>query len=82
MFEKVLDLIKTSDGRKFVSILWGFGLACMFFKVCKNRKCIVYSAPSRDKIHNKIFKSKSSCYTYRRKDAECINDVIEEKFRT
>ena len=37
-------------GKKFLSILWGFGLACKFFQVCKNRKCLVYKAPKKDKM--------------------------------
>ncbi len=87
MFVNVIDLIKTDNGRKFISIVWGFGLACMFFRVCKDRKCLIYKAPNKNLVDNNSFKSHDhdhnhdTCYKFKRKQAECIDEVIKEKFK-
>ena len=39
-----------------ISVVLGVGLSCMFRRVCKERNCLVYKAPSLDKIEGKIYK--------------------------
>ena len=45
-------IVKTHKGRILISMIWGFGLACLFRKVCKDRTCIVYKAPDPKTIKN------------------------------
>ena len=40
----MLHILKTKTGIIIMSIVWGFGIACLFRKVCNNRNCIVYRA--------------------------------------
>ena len=58
-------------GRAFISILLGLGLATLFRKVCKDRECIVFKAPSIDKIKNDIFKFDEKCYTFKESAQTC-----------
>ena len=47
-----------------ISIVLGVGLSCMFRRVCKERNCLVYRAPSLDKIEGKIYKYNNKCYSF------------------
>ena len=73
---KFLKLINTDTGIILISILWGFGLSCLFRKVCKGRSCIVLQAPIIDKIQGKIYEHDGSCYRYLPKKSECHKDNI------
>ena len=39
----------------FFSFIWGLGIAVLFRKVCKNKKCIVIQAPKDFNINNLIY---------------------------
>ena len=41
-------LFYTEQGKVFISILLGLGLASLFRSACKNRKCIVFRQPLCD----------------------------------
>ena len=60
-------------GRAFISILLGLGLATLFRKVCKDKECIVFKAPSIDKIKKDVFKFDKKCYTFK-ESAQTCND--------
>ena len=45
-----------------ISVILGVGLSCMFRRVCKERNCLVYKAPSLDKIEGKIYQYNNKCY--------------------
>ena len=50
----MLKFLHSQSGKILISILWGFGLACLFRKVCRGRNCIIYNAPDPNEI-KKIF---------------------------
>ena len=57
-------LLHTKNGNVFISILLGLGLASLFRKACKNRKCIVFRHPEPNKnIIGKTFKTEENCYS-------------------
>lgn len=58
------SILHSKNGRILMSILLGIGIASLFRKACKERNCLVFKAPSMDKIKNKIFKFDDKCYTY------------------
>ena len=58
-------------GRILISILLGLGLATLFRKVCKDRKCMVFKAPDISNIKDKIFKYNDKCYQYTEKSQSC-----------
>jgi hypothetical protein len=58
-------------GRILISVLLGLGLATLFRKVCKDRKCMVFRAPDISNIKDKIFKYNDKCYQYTEKSESC-----------
>ena len=49
-------LIHGPVGKIIIPILLGLGLATLFRKVCKDRKCLIFRAAPLSKIQNQIFK--------------------------
>ena len=47
-----------------ISVILGVGLSWMFRRVCKERNCLVYKAPSLDKIEGKIYQYNNKCYNF------------------
>lgn len=58
-------------GRILISVLLGLGLATLFRKVCKDRKCMIFRAPDISNIKDKIFKYNNKCYQYTEKSQSC-----------
>jgi len=70
------DLVNSTRGRYAFSILLGLGLATLFRKACNNRNCLVFKAPSLDKIKDKVFGHNDKCYKYEEKSTSCnTNDT-------
>ena len=63
----------TSDvGRKLLSILLGLGLSAVFRLSCKEKNCIIYSAPDLTKdIANKVYSYNGNCYVYSTSNVPC-----------
>ena len=47
--------VHTATGKIIMSILLGFGLASLFRKICKDKECIIFHAPSLDDFKDKIY---------------------------
>ena len=54
-----------------MSVLLGIGISTLFRKVCKDRNCLVFKAPSFDKIKDKVFKFNDKCYSYTENLTKC-----------
>ena len=65
-------LMKTEFGSFLISVIWGFALALLFKRTCKNRNCIVIKAPDVKEIDGKIYKFDSSCFTFNTNPAKCM----------
>lgn len=65
--------INSGKGKIILSILLGFGIATLFRKACKDRNCLVFHAPTMDKVKDKTFEFDNKCYQYRQKNATCNN---------
>jgi hypothetical protein len=63
--------VHTQTGKIIMSILLGFGLASLFRIVCKNNDCLIFHAPSLEKIKDKIYKSSGKCVTYSPISTKC-----------
>ena len=46
----------------FFSFLWGLGVAVLFRKICKNKKCVVIQAPKDFQVENQIIQKDNKCY--------------------
>ena len=68
-------LLNTKEGKILISVLWGLGLAFLFFKqTCSGDQCIVYSSPEYKVVEEGVYahnKEKDSCYKYKTYTVEC-----------
>ncbi len=64
-------LMKTEFGSFLISVIWGFALALLFKRTCKNRNCIVIKAPNVKDVESKIYKFDSGCFTFNTNVSEC-----------
>ena len=54
-----------------MSIILGFGLASLFRTVCKEKNCIIFTAPPTAEIDGKIYKYQDKCYKYTSVSTKC-----------
>lgn len=57
-------LFYTTVGQHAVCILFGFALATLFQKVCKDGKCIQLESPPLEEIRKHVYKLEGVCYKY------------------
>ena len=74
IISNLITLMKTEFGSVLISIIWGFGLAMLFRRTCKNRNCIVVKAPDVKKVENQIYKFDSSCFTFQTNPSQCFKN--------
>jgi hypothetical protein len=74
----VVEKMKSPAGKILISIIWGIGIACLFFRTCKGRSCITIKAPRQKVVSGMIHHHNNSCFEFHSKESECINDVIKE----
>jgi len=67
-------LFYVPTGQAFVSALFGLALAMVFQKVCKDRKCIVITAPPTADISGKIYQFEGECFKYKPYGVKCPDD--------
>ncbi len=72
------DLINSTRGKYAFSILLGLGLATLFRKACSSRNCLIFKAPSLDKIKGKIFGHNNKWYKFEDKSTSCGNDDTKQ----
>tara|TARA_B100001057_G_scaffold349524_1_gene350966 strand:- start:1338 stop:1574 length:237 start_codon:yes stop_codon:yes gene_type:complete len=67
----VRRILNSDFGIIFISIMLGLGVASLFRKTCKDRKCLVFRATPMKKIKNQIFKFNDKCYTFEETATTC-----------
>ena len=71
------DFFKQRPFIVMISIIWGFGLACIFREACVRRDTIEVRALHPNKVMGKIFKGgDGNCYTYIPQSAICNKNPI------
>ena len=73
LISNLILLMKTEFGSFLISIIWGFALALLFKRSCKDRNCVVIKAPNAKEVENKIYKFDSTCFTFNTDVSECKN---------
>ena len=68
-------LLYSAPGKFIISVLLGLGLATLFRRVCKERDCLIFRAPSLDKIKNQVFKFDNKCYSFSENAQTCHTDM-------
>ena len=67
----ISKLLNSHTGRILLSLVWGFGLSCIFRKVCKGRNCIIYKAPDNNTIKKTVYLFNDRCYKFNTKITNC-----------
>jgi hypothetical protein len=70
------NVFKNKYSKIVLGILWGLGLACIFRQACNGRNCIIYKAPNKVEVNNKIFQKNKKCYKYKPENTKCTDDAI------
>jgi len=75
----MLEFLKDRPFVILISMIWGFGLSCMFRQACVGRDCIVIKAPDPKDIVGKVYREPGGkkCYTYMPQTAVCSRDVVK-----
>lgn len=55
-------LFKTKTGKVVLSVVWGLGIAALFYKVCENAGCFVMNEPTNANIEHNIYEFKNECF--------------------
>jgi hypothetical protein len=68
--------VHTETGKILMSVLLGFGLASLFRKICKDRECLIFHAPSLDDFKDKIyFNNSGKCVKYNPVATKCSTNT-------
>lgn len=72
------DFLKTKQFIIIISVIWGFGLACIFGQALSNRNTVVVRALHPKKIVGNVFRGTDgkSCYTYLPQSSVCNSSPI------
>jgi hypothetical protein len=65
------EFIKSKYGKLILSVLFGFGLATLFRKTCKDKECMKFTGPSLSEIQNQTYQYDKKCYKFNSKIVEC-----------
>lgn len=69
----IKEIINSQRGKYLISILLGLGLATIFREACKSRNCLIFKAPSLDKIKDKVFGYNKKCYKFIERSTSCTD---------
>ena len=64
-------IINSRQGKIIISIILGLGLATMFKRVCKGKKCVIFEKAADDEIDDKVFKYDKKCYKFKLENTLC-----------
>tara|TARA_Y100000816_G_C26095494_1_gene579641 strand:+ start:1105 stop:1362 length:258 start_codon:yes stop_codon:yes gene_type:complete len=75
-------IIHSNQGRIIISVILGLGLATLFKRVCKGKKCVIFEKAPDDEIDDKVFKYGSKCYKFKMENSTCENDKKSNQKKT
>ena len=64
-------LLNTKNGRIFISIILGIGIASLFRVSCSGSSCITLMQPELNEVQDKIFRSNKQCFNYHMINEKC-----------
>lgn len=72
------DFLKSKQFIIIISVIWGFGLACIFGQALSNRDVVVVKAIHPKKVVGNVFRGPDGkrCYTYLPQTTVCNNNPI------
>jgi hypothetical protein len=80
MLLAIRNMLKNKNSQIIFAIIWGFGLASLFQRVCKGNRCIIIKAPNPNEIVGSTYKFNEKCYQYTQKSTMCdkSKDIYSE----
>lgn len=71
------QLFKTKTGKVVLSVIWGIGIAALFYMATKNGGLMVVKAPNAEEVQSNVYQFEKDCYTFSPYPAKCASDAIE-----
>lgn len=68
---KLEKFLNSNSGKIIISIILGLGLASLFRKVCNDRNCIVFKAPSLEELNKQTYKYNDKCVKLQATSVKC-----------
>lgn len=66
----IQSFLKSDSGRNVVSVVLGLGLASLFYKVCNDKQCVKFIAPSTKDMGD-AYKYNDKCYKFNMQGQTC-----------
>ena len=70
---RLIELMKTSNGKTIVSIILALGLASILKMSFNNANMVIINGPPLDRTDGKIFSFDNKCYNYKTIISSCEN---------
>jgi len=70
MFD-IANILKVPGLATLISLVLGFGLACIFRPLCKGPECVVLRGPPVAEIRGAVYQFGSKCVEFNTKAVEC-----------
>lgn len=55
-------LFNTKTGKVILSVIWGLGIAALFYKACEHAGCFVVNSSTTPDVENHIYEFKNECF--------------------
>jgi len=68
---RIRKFLQSDYGKLIVSVILGFGLATLFRKTCKDKKCMKFKGPAMNDIKEKTYEYDDKCYEFKPRTVEC-----------
>ncbi len=71
LVKNITNALHTQKGGIVISMLLGLGLASLFRRVCNDRNCLVFKAPSIEEVTTNIYAYGDKCYNFKPHSVKC-----------
>jgi hypothetical protein len=71
MIPNIATILHSSKGQVLISIILGLGLASLFRRVCNDRNCLIFKAPSFEEVTSNTYAYGDKCYTFKANATKC-----------
>lgn len=72
----LMELVQSQFGRYVISIMLGLGLATIFRKSCKDKRCLFFVPPEVDSLKEDTYEYDHKCYKYEAVPVKCDSKKI------
>lgn len=76
---RLVEMLESKMGKIIVSILLGLGLATLFRKTCKDKKCLIFVPPNMETMKEDVYEYNGKCYKYKESSVTCDPSKVRVK---